>query len=85
MGKNKKNKVCDWLYVHTVINSNGRMSSCCSIWDEKYDFSSIGIKSNFKNMYNSDRFILARKFFSQKMLKIFNLSRNNMEFLGFFG
>jgi len=57
----KKNSYCNWLWNAIVVNSNGSVSPCCSVEDEKEDFGSIFGQSFFK-LYNNKEFVAARRY-----------------------
>jgi radical SAM superfamily enzyme YgiQ (UPF0313 family)/MoaA/NifB/PqqE/SkfB family radical SAM enzyme len=53
------NSLCDWPWEALVINSNGSVSPCCSVEDEKDDFGNI-FDSGVSKIWNSPDFISAR-------------------------
>jgi radical SAM protein with 4Fe4S-binding SPASM domain len=61
VGPVTKDGVCDWLWVSAAINSNGSVSPCCGIWEEKYDFGRIG-ERGFRGVWNSRSYRAARSF-----------------------
>lgn len=56
-----KDGACDWLWMSAAINSNGSVSPCCGIWEEKHDFGKIG-NSGFQGVWNSQTYRAARSF-----------------------
>lgn len=56
-----KEDYCNWLWNSVVINSNGSVSPCCSVEDEKEDFGNIFGQSFFK-LYNNKEFRVARQY-----------------------
>ncbi len=58
-------RYCTWLYRTITINSNGSVSPCCSVWEEKYDFGNI-LESSFKEIWNGLKFQLARQIIKSK-------------------
>ncbi len=55
---------CAFLYSHTVINWNGSVSPCCSVWHEKYDFGNA-LRASFRAVWNNDSFRDSRKLIFQ--------------------
>jgi MoaA/NifB/PqqE/SkfB family radical SAM enzyme len=56
-----KDGACDWLWMSAAINSNGSVSPCCGIWEEKHDFGKIG-EGGFQGVWNSQVYRAARSF-----------------------
>lgn len=54
-----KSKICNFLWTTTVINWDGSIVPCCSIYDEKYDFGNI-FDDGFKNVWNGPQYRAAR-------------------------
>jgi len=54
-----KKKYCHFLWTVSVINWNGSVSPCCSIYDEGEDFGNA-FKQGFKKIWNSEKYIAAR-------------------------
>ncbi len=63
--KKKFSRFCTWLYTTITINSNGSVSPCCSVWEEKYDFDNI-LETSFKKIWNGKKFQLARQIMKSK-------------------
>jgi MoaA/NifB/PqqE/SkfB family radical SAM enzyme len=59
--KYENRRPCTWLYEAFVLNPNGKVSPCCSIWDEKDDFAEYSPTTGFFAAWNSDSFRRARK------------------------
>jgi MoaA/NifB/PqqE/SkfB family radical SAM enzyme len=62
-GKYSSDRPCPWLYGAFVLNPNGMVSPCCSIWDEKDDFAEYSPSIGFLDAWNSKRFVEARSLF----------------------
>ncbi|MBU0744180.1 MAG: radical SAM protein [Gammaproteobacteria bacterium] len=60
-----KPKTCSFLWVQSVINWNGSISPCCSVYPEKYDFGNM-FDSNFKNIWNNAKYKASRKMVRQR-------------------
>ncbi len=65
--------MCNWPWEAIVVNSNGSVSVCCSVEDEKDDFGYLFGKL-FKDIWNNDKFLESRGYIKHK--KIFNKSDN---------
>jgi radical SAM protein with 4Fe4S-binding SPASM domain len=61
-----KEKLCNWPWEVIVINSNGSVSPCCSIEDEKDDFGNI-FDSPFKEIWNNGKYLKARRFIKDRI------------------
>ena len=59
--KSGREEICNWLWDGITINSNGSISPCCSVEDAKDDFFSTFPDKSFDEIWNSERFIDARK------------------------
>jgi len=59
-------KFCNWPWEAIVINSNGSVSVCCSVEDEKDDFGNI-FKQSFREIWNNDKYLLARRFIKTRV------------------
>jgi len=57
----KRSTRCDWHYLFTAINSNGSVTPCCGIWQEKDDFGFLDDKA-FSEVWNNDMFKTARRY-----------------------
>jgi radical SAM protein with 4Fe4S-binding SPASM domain len=57
--KPKKSFKCDLLWTETVINWDGSILPCCSVFDEKYSFGNIK-ENSFKEIWNNDKYLSAR-------------------------
>ena len=59
--KKPKNRFnCDLLWKETVINWDGCILPCCSVYSETYSFGNIK-EDSFKNIWNNQKYIAARK------------------------
>ena len=56
-----KDGACDCLWMSAAINSNGSVSPCCGIWEEKHDFGKID-EGGFWEVWNSQTYRAARSF-----------------------
>ncbi|MFA5163748.1 MAG: radical SAM protein [Patescibacteria group bacterium] len=63
--KSANEEFCNWPWEAIVINSNGSVSPCCSVEDEKYDFANI-LKQPFKELWNNEKYIRARRFIGKR-------------------
>ena len=57
--KPKKSFSCDLLWTETVINWDGSILPCCSVYDEKYSFGNIK-ENSFKEIWNNEKYLSAR-------------------------
>lgn len=57
--KKRKNKTCNYLWTTTVINWDGSVVPCCSIFEQKYDFGNI-FEENFLKIWNGSKYTAAR-------------------------
>lgn len=55
-----KPKNCSYLWTTTVINWDGAVVPCCSVYDERYDFGNI-FQMDFRKIWNGPKYIAARK------------------------
>ncbi len=51
---------CDLLWTETVINWDGSILPCCSVYSEKYSFGNI-LERPFKEIWNGEMYVAARK------------------------
>jgi len=61
VGSVTKDGACDWLWMSAAINSNGSVSPCCGIWEEKRDFGKLG-HDGFQGVWNNRTYQAARAF-----------------------
>jgi radical SAM protein with 4Fe4S-binding SPASM domain len=59
--RSNQGNLCDWPWQAMVINSNGSVSPCCSVEDEKDDFGNI-LQEPFRQIWNNERYRLARSY-----------------------
>lgn len=59
-------KPCYFLYTTMIIEQDGSIPSCCFATDPKDDFGQWDNSKSILEMYNSDRFIQARRMFREK-------------------
>ncbi len=55
-----KKKTCHFLWTVSVINWNGSVSPCCSVYKEKEDFGNA-FEEGFKKVWNNEKYVGARK------------------------
>jgi radical SAM protein with 4Fe4S-binding SPASM domain len=62
MGKRRPKKTfsCDLLWTETVINWDGAVLPCCSVYSEKYSFGNL-LERPFKEIWNGEMYVAARK------------------------
>lgn len=58
-GKKLRKKDCKYLWTEATINPDGRVSPCCSIYDEKFDFGDVS-KTSFYEIWNNKLYQEAR-------------------------
>ncbi|MFQ5964264.1 MAG: radical SAM/SPASM domain-containing protein [Candidatus Scalinduaceae bacterium] len=59
--KKPKNKFnCNQLWTETVINWDGSILPCCSVYSEAHSFGNIK-ENSFKEIWNNEKYISARK------------------------
>jgi radical SAM protein with 4Fe4S-binding SPASM domain len=59
--KKPKNRFsCDLLWSETVINWDGSILPCCSVYSETHSFGNIK-EDSFKSIWNNEKYISARK------------------------
>ncbi|MEE8190597.1 MAG: SPASM domain-containing protein, partial [Candidatus Scalindua sediminis] len=58
--KKPKNRFsCDLLWSETVINWDGSILPCCSVYSETHSFGNIK-EDSFKNIWNNEKYVSAR-------------------------
>lgn len=62
-----KNRIrnCHWLWMKTVVNANGSVSPCCSIWEESKDFGNA-YTDGILSVWNNDNYQTARRIIRTK-------------------
>ena len=60
--KKRKNspRICSYLWTTSVINWDGSVVPCCSVYDEKYNFGNI-FYEGFQKIWNGSKYGVARK------------------------
>ena len=58
--RHKKAFSCDLLWTETVINWDGAVLPCCSVYSERYSFGNI-LERPFKEIWNGEMYVAARK------------------------
>lgn len=58
----EKSSFCSWLYSRMVFNWDGKVSPCCALDGEKYDFGDTN-KNSVKEIWNNEKYQLARRVF----------------------
>ncbi|MFQ5956544.1 MAG: radical SAM/SPASM domain-containing protein [Candidatus Brocadiales bacterium] len=56
----KRRSSCDLLWTETVINWDGSVLPCCSVYSEKYAFGNI-LKRPFREIWNGESYQAARR------------------------
>jgi MoaA/NifB/PqqE/SkfB family radical SAM enzyme len=62
-----REETCNWLWDGITINSNGSISPCCSVEDEKDDFDNF-FEKPFWKIWNGKKYRIARKFVRDRKL-----------------
>lgn len=67
--KNSKSisKNCNYLWTTAVINWDGSVVPCCSIFEPEYDFGNI-FQEDFFKIWNGPRYVAARELMSRKKI-----------------
>lgn len=52
--------ICSYLWTSAVINWDGSIVPCCSVYDECYDFGNI-FQNGFKDIWNGQKYIASRR------------------------
>lgn len=65
----KKYDVCKWLWTHLIVSSNGIISPCCRRSVNIPEFGNIFEVKEFMDLWNSDGFRSARRFFATGKLQ----------------
>lgn len=58
-------KICNALWTSMVINWDGTISPCCSVYDKKYDFGNI-FEDGLKKVWNNQKYRASRKLMGRK-------------------
>lgn len=53
-------KRCNYLWTSCVVNYDGGVVPCCSIFDQKYDFGNL-FQSAFQHIWNGPKYVAARR------------------------
>jgi len=61
--------ICNWLYSSLVINSNGSISPCCIVFDEKATFGNL-FQDTLAELRNNKYFTSARSVFTKDKEKV---------------
>ncbi len=67
-------RMCNWPWEATVINSNGSASICCSVEDEKNDFGNI-FHMSFREIWNNENYRFSRQYMKKK-IKVMGKNNN---------
>ncbi len=59
--QDQKHLFCSWPWEAVAVNSDLRVSSCCSVEEEKDDFGNFS-KQPFEELWNGDKYLEARRF-----------------------
>ncbi len=73
--KKPPDRFCNWLWEAIVVNSNGSVSPCCSIENEKDDFGNI-FQHPFREIWNNQKYSIARRYIKDK--QSINTSNSNI-------
>jgi radical SAM protein with 4Fe4S-binding SPASM domain len=60
---------CHWPWEAIAINTNGSISPCCSVEEEKYDFGNI-FDQPFEELWNGEMYQTARKYIKNKEVNV---------------
>ena len=60
---------CSWLYGVLVLNPNGKVSPCCAVPSEQFDFATYTKTDKFFDVWNSEQFLRARRLFAPQAKK----------------
>ena len=63
--KSESNVFCNWPWEAVAVNSNSWVSPCCSVEEEKDDFGNF-LAQPFEDLWNSAKFLEARKYIKDK-------------------
>lgn len=59
-------KICSYLWTTIVINWDGSLVPCCSVYDECYNFGNI-FKDGFKKIWNGPKYIASRRLIGRRL------------------
>ena len=59
----KSDKACSWLYGVFVLNPNGKVSACCAVPSDKFDFGEYSAGDKVLDVWNNETFKRARRLF----------------------
>ncbi|MFC2061733.1 radical SAM/SPASM domain-containing protein [Elusimicrobiota bacterium] len=59
--KTESDRLCNWLWDGITINSDDSISACCSVEEAKDDFWEAFPEKDFSEIWNSEKFVEARK------------------------
>lgn len=65
MTRKQKKRFCNYLWTTAVINWDGSVVPCCSVYDEKYDFGNI-FAEDFARIWNGPKYRASRAMIRQK-------------------
>ncbi len=63
---NMLGRVCYFLYTTMIIEQDGSIPACCFTTDPKDDYSVWDTNKSIQEMYNTDRFVSARRLFRDR-------------------
>jgi len=66
VGPDMLGKICPFLYNIMTIEQDGSIPACCFCTDPKDDYSRFDDSKSIQQMFNSEKFISARKMFKKK-------------------
>ena len=56
---------CFYLYRSITVNPDGKVSPCCAVYDEKFDFGDL-LEDGLEGLWNNERFRSARASFADR-------------------
>lgn len=71
-------KVCPFLYKFMIIEQDGSIPPCCYVTDPEDDFTCFDDSKSISDLYNSERFISARKLFNNYSSVVTHSEENNL-------
>jgi radical SAM protein with 4Fe4S-binding SPASM domain len=63
--KSNDNVFCNWPWEAITINTNGSVSACCSVEEERDDFGNI-FDQPFEELWNGDMYRIARRYIKDR-------------------
>lgn len=66
--KSGANSLCNWPWEAIAVNTNGSVSACCSVEEEKDDFGNI-FEQPFEELWNKEKYQDARNYIGKRKQK----------------